>query len=499
MSYYSSTNDAVESINTLFASFLTTGPSPACDDSSSEWNPVFEIHAVERVLLSLKPDKAAGCDQIPTTLYRSAAHILAAPLAHIFNLSIRSRKVPDAWKLSHITPVPKSSPPKKNELRPISLLPIPAKVFERLILDSGIRDTLVSCFGNNQFGGRPKSSTTLALIAIHDRITYLLDRPETSGAAILAYDFSKAFDQLGHKIIIDTMIKLHLPLGFIQWTVDYLRNRLQAVRIHCCVSSPIRVTSGIPQGSLLGPYLFNIVVGTLHASDFESRIIKYIDDCTFIVPLLKSGRDIIRVEHSHMLEWSETTKLKVNVDKTKCMFVTPALRTITPTLPSIKIVQELKLLGVVFTSNLKWEAHVKSTVRTASQRLYVLRLLRSLVSRDDLFRIYFGVVRSILEYASPVFIGMLQQDSVKLERVQRRAHRIICGENCNCSVLSLLSDRRILAAVNLLEKCCKPDHLLYQLCPQKSVRSSRFIQPPSRTQRRLSSFFPLTVFHANSR
>ena len=490
LSQFASTREAVESINSSFTSFLTGGLPPTPPDSDCQWCPILEVHQVQHALKTIKPDKASGCDRVPSILYKRASHVLAGPLAHIYNLSIQSRTFPKPWKTGHITPVPKTSPPNVNDLRPITLLPIPAKVFEKLILNSGIKELLINGFGKNQFGSRPKSSTTLALISLHDYITNFLEDANISGVALLAYDFSKAFDQLSHKTIIDTMSTMNLPPGFILWSISYLCNRQQSVRINDCISTPLPVTSGIPQGSLFGPFFFNIVIGTLDPLNQTTKLVKYVDDCTFVVPLNSVDSTQVYSEHNHMLEWARSVYLNINLRKSKIMCINTSASTILPQLPDMTSADELKLLGVTFTSDLKWDKHFDLVVRKASSRLYTLRILRPLLSRENLHQIYCGLIRSLLEYSSPLFIGMLLKDRSRLDRLQQRAHNLICSFGCTCSLMSPLDDRRMHATCKLISDCTSPDSLLHDLCPPKSNRSDRLILPHCHTQRRLSSFFP---------
>ena len=211
-------------------------------------------------------------------IYKKAASILATPLTHIINISIEKRQFPECWKQSIIVPVPKSHPPSKEELRPISLLPTPSKICERLILNSGLSSGFRDSFGDLQFGGLKLSSTTAALVCIHDFITAALDNRQIVGVAVLAYDFSKAFDHLGHDTIVSALQANNFPSGFVQWVSSYLTNRSQIVKAYSISSQPLPVTSGVPQGSIFGPYFFNAVVGSLKPIHATTKIIKYIDD-----------------------------------------------------------------------------------------------------------------------------------------------------------------------------------------------------------------------------
>ena len=121
-----------------------------------------------------------------------------------------------------------------------------------------------------------------ALICLHNFITSTLDKKSRLGVLILAYDFTKAFDQLGHDVIIKTLADNNFPLPLIYWVSDYLHGRKQMVKIFNSVSKPLFVNSGVPQGSMLGPFLFNLVVGSLKPLNESTRIIKSL---LMIVPL----------------------------------------------------------------------------------------------------------------------------------------------------------------------------------------------------------------------
>ena len=167
-------------------------------------------------------NKSPGIDKIPTIIYKNAAPILAAPLAHMINVSILSRKFPACWKHIIIVPFPKTNPSSRYELRPISLMTVPSKICERLVLNTGLHDRFNDAFGPMQFGCRKLSSTTAALVCLHDFITSALDSNECQGVALLAYDFSKAFDRLGQDIITDALESNNFPPGFILWMSSYM-------------------------------------------------------------------------------------------------------------------------------------------------------------------------------------------------------------------------------------------------------------------------------------
>ena len=152
--------------------------------------------------------------------------------------------------------------PQSIVLWPISLLPAPSKIFERLLANA-LTAEFRAAVGPEQHGGVQGASTTTASIAIHDQITSLLDLDSVSGVQIVAYDMAKAFDKLDHGIIIKRLTECEFPKEFVQLMISYLSDRQQSVRLGSFISPPVAMTSGVPQGSVLGPLLYNAASGGL--------------------------------------------------------------------------------------------------------------------------------------------------------------------------------------------------------------------------------------------
>ena len=353
-------------------------------------------------------------------------------------------------------------------------------------------------FGRFQFGGVKKSSTAAALICLHDRLTFSLDQENTLGVAVLTYDFSKAFDQLGHDVIIKSLQDNNFPSGFVEWVSHYLNNRTQSVKIYHRISSVLRVKSGIPQGSIFGPYLFNVAIASLTAVNRKNTIIKYIDDCTYVIPIESPTPDDVKLEHQNMISWSTNVGLRLNLRKCKLLWIPKSASLSRPVIPDIPSVDEVRILGVTFTSDLKWDKHFDNVTKTAARRLYALRILRSCCSFDVLRHIYHGLILSVMEYCSPLFIAMSNRNCNVLDSIQRRAERIIRPDPETREFLPNLTNRRKTAAVRLFNNIHRyENHPLHGMCPSTSERSGRFLQPLARTTRRRTSFFPATLILIN--
>lgn len=235
-------------------------------------------------------------------------------------------------------------------------------------------------YGDNQFGFRPGSSTLDAHLAIHDEVTRQLDCPEISGVAMIAMDLSKAFDRLSHYSLLQTLTHARLPPDFILWIEDFLCDRSQNVNFQGTISnSTVKVTSGVPQGSILAPYLFASHMGTLKiSSSHQVKLIKYADDITILIPFTKCVDLAARArsEVSNVVKWCESHGLAVNQQKTHTLLFSRSKpsASIPEALPNLK--PQLKILGITFESSLKWSLHVKDVTMKAARRIHILKQLK---------------------------------------------------------------------------------------------------------------------------
>jgi hypothetical protein len=212
-----------------------------------------------------------------------ADHI-SKPLANIINLCIANSTVPNIWKESLVIPIPKTTPVDITNLRPISLLSFPAKIFEKVILNQ-IKDSLISKYDQHQFGFRPGSSTTCALLAIQAHTVNFLDLREISNVIIIAFDLSKAFDRVCHNLLLKKLTFLsHKTHALLK---DYLLNRNNKIVVNGKTGPSYSCHSGVPQGSLLAPYFFGVYFADFLPYSSNSKIVKFADDSHVIIPIFK--------------------------------------------------------------------------------------------------------------------------------------------------------------------------------------------------------------------
>ena len=499
---YTDSNSAADHINSALCGVFQQD-TPIFNDASPlnyDWNINITPLCILNALDKYDSKKAYGSDLVPTFLYKAIAPFICVPLAHIFNLSVSTCTFPDLWKKSHVICLPKCSRPTIDDIRPISLLALPSKIFEKFVYNS-LRDNFNANFGPTQFGFRPKSSTTHALISLHDFATRSLDRPDVNGIQLISYDFSKAFDKAAHSVILNNLTICQFPRDFVSWVNSYLCDRTQSVRIGAVTSTARPVTSGVPQGSVLGPAFFSIMISSFSCLSSEAHCIKFADDITILFPLFRDSlnNNYIGDEHIHFKEWSKTKKLFINDTKCKSLLINPSKITNHFFINDIPFVNEIKLLGVILNSQLNFNSHISYIVSRCSCKLFALRIVSRFLSTHHCINIYQGLIRSVLEYCSPVFVGLGANNSQKLENIQSRAHRIICGPSCDCNKFVSLAKRRIAAATKLfVESASSTDSPIHCILPSRSSHNSnRFVQPPSFSARRFNSFVPFTCNNIN--
>ncbi len=206
--------------------------------------------------------------------------------------------MPSSFKLANVVPIPKCNKPQSvTDFRPISLSPVISKIFEKIVVTKYILPFVSRHVSTSQFAyiSRPGSGATSALVITYHRIVDFLDKP--SGAVrLLSTDFTKAFDKLLHSRIIATCVDFQLPPFVTRWIMSFLTGRKQRVFVNGTTSSWIDVTSGIPQGSTLGPILFCMAVNSLSHICPNSCMVKYADDVSIFHFVRDSSQDQLQLE-----------------------------------------------------------------------------------------------------------------------------------------------------------------------------------------------------------
>ena len=435
-------------------------------------------YKVYKTLCALKTKKSPGPDEIPNVVWKEFAFALSPALADIYNSSLEQGYFPTQLKQAIVVPVPKIRPPKsvENDLRPISLTSPIAKVLEGFSAES----LIISVFNNldNKQFALPVRSTTQALIFFMHTILETLD---TCGKCIRFFfsDFSKGFDLVDHNVLLSELNNLDVDPHLVRWIVAFLTNRSQRVRIGNSLSPPIGLNGGTSQGTKRAPLLLCILVNGM-AAKCKSRV-KYVDDATAMEIIPRCSPSYLPFTVSDIYTYASLRGMKLNLKKCKEMIINFMQYSPFPPVPLtvggsvIERVLTYKLLGVYISEDLSWNVHIEHIVKKANKRLYALRTLKkSGITTMQLVQVYCSIVRSVLEYACPVWAALPKYLDDAIESVQKRALRIVLP-NCHYddvliqSGITTLSQRREEACTNFIKRDCLSSPVLKPLIPCVSI------------------------------
>ena len=483
---------------------------------------------VFRMLRQLPNGKATGSDSIPNELLKITASSVSSPLAALFNLSLSQGVFPSDWKKSILSPQPK---PEKDltqpvSYRPIALLSCVSKVFERLVHEQLLDFCLTSgILPDEQFGFLKGRSAEWQLLSVME--SWHLARDQRKRVHAVFLDAAKAFDRVDHSILLKTLSAIGVKHTELQWFASYLSDRTIQTRVENSLSAEASITSGVPQGSVLGPLLFLLhfrgIPGASSAVSalFADDTLLYRDDCAGSTssPCCRLQSDL-----ASLLSWASETNTSFNASKSveMCLGSSPSSQAEPLFLggESIPRHEQTIHLGVTICSDLRWTQHLSTLVQKVSPQIALLQRLayQRKLPPAVLKKFYLSFIRPRLEYCSAVWCGGPATLLKKLERLQLKVARAIAWRQettyaSSSSLLSLLDlstlawRRREHSLVRLwqLANGVGPPQLQALLPPAAASRSARTLRsghsfqfPSVSTSRHLSSFLCTSICSWNA-
>jgi hypothetical protein len=384
--------------------------------------------------LSLRNKQSSGFDDLSPQLIRTVIHVLLEPLVHIFNLSFRSGTVPRKLKIAKVVPIYKSGDKALPvNYRPISLLPTFSKILEKLMYKRLVSFiSKYNLLSNSQYGFRSKRSCEDAVYNFSNYVSDMLDN--SIDVAGLFIDVSKAFDSLSHKILLDKLYKYGIRGVPHTWFSSYLDNRYQFVSSTTNTSILRQVSTGVPQGSILGPILFLLYINDLPLITDLGRFVLFADDTTCLIPCPRNINQSVYINSvcSDLCMWFRNNCLALNVGKCKCVYFSLRKLDIN-SLPLvildqhvIEIVKSVKFLGCIVDSELNWHDHINSVCLNLSKAVAMLRCIYYFPVHIKCI-LYFAYFYPYMTYCLPAWGSTHSTYLMRVKLLQKKILRVICN------------------------------------------------------------------------
>ena len=346
-------------------------------------------------------------------------------------MSLTTNEIPLSWKSAVVTPLPKGGDSSNvTNLRPISQLPIPGKILERIIHTKISEHLDLNHILLDEQGGYRKSCSTIDTIS---KLTNDILRNRNIGNITLAafIDIKKAFDSVNYLILIEKLKLAGIRGEILNWIKNYLTHRTQKTEANNKISEPADLTCGVPQGSILGPLFFLIYINDINTFDDGVKTLLYADDSVLYV----SGRNLDdlerKLQHSMtaFINWSVKNKLTLNESKTKLMIFASSRKlpflhidriNIQANGQRLRFVDTFRYLGVTLDSELNMTAHLKELKKLVGYKSYLLNKLKGFIPTETMLFIYKVYALPLFDYGDILYANSNVDMLDLLQRVQNR-------------------------------------------------------------------------------
>jgi len=454
---------------------------------------------VERLLGAVDGSKATGPDDVSPRLLKHCARELSTPLATVFTSCLSENKWPSLWKEARVVPVhKKNSRSEPSNYRPISLLSVVGKVLEQIV-------TAVICqhlsenhlLSDRQFGFRPARSTADLLLLLSKDWQDALE--EGLDTLVVALDIAGAFDRVWHAGLVEKLRAKGVQGDLLMLLEDYLQDRTLQVVVNGQSSRPSPVRASVPQGSVLGPVLWNIYIDDLLRQ--LSSVAAYADDCTLSRSYcrLDSRRAVTELNRQLRLveQWGELWQVNFAPEKTQAMVISRspgASHAVSGQLcfggKSLPLQDYIKILGVAVDRSLRFDHHIAGVARQTSLRVSALRRMADTLDPRGILTLYKAQIRPCAEYGALSWMSSAATHMQRLDAVQRRALRLVATDEDqqHPAPVTSLEHRRDVSALVVCHKTqvqrvshLDPLRLLphtVQRCTRAAASSDELVQVP---------------------
>lgn len=464
-----------------------------------QFEPVL-LPALTVIVTKLKPTNCSS-DIIPSKLFKDIFAVIGPSILTILNACLETGSVPGYFKHATVRPLlkkPNMDPIDPSNFRPISTLPFMSKVLEKVVLQQLqsflMRNGICEVF---QSGFKSHHSTETALLRVFNDLLLMTDAGDS--AVLVLLDLTAAFDTVDHEILIS---RLEQYVGIrgtaLKWFRSYLSDRTFCVSTGDYFSQSAPLTSGVPQGSILGPILFSIYMLPLGLIFKRHKVGYhfYADDTQIYLPLNPGTDSINTLIHclSDVKTWLSQNFLSLNENKTEILVLNPSHHfpmsrdnipsLLGPLAPYSK--SHTKNLGVTFDSSFKLDSQINSVVKASFYQLKVLAKLKPFLSPHDLEKVTHAFISSRLDYCNSLYVGVGQAQISRLQLIQNAAARLLTGTRKRDHISPVLASlhwlpvpyrihfKLLLTVYKCLNGLAPPylTELIHPYVPHRSLRSA---------------------------
>ena len=397
---------------------------------------------ISKLLCIRDPWKAPRPDNISPRILKELYFSIALTLQVIYEISYNDGLVPYDWLHANVCPIYKKGTRKAPvNYRPISLTCIACKIFEHIVTSSVMSHLdYQAILVDNQHGfRRGRSCETHLTDLTHDLLTSMHNGRRTD---MIVMDFSKAFDNVSHNKLISSLHEYGIDSTTLEWIRSFLSGRTQSVVVDGAESDSLPVTSGVPQGSVLGPAMFLVYINSL-PKGVNSTVRLFAHD-TVIYREISAEEDhhTLQADLDTLVQWERGFSMEFHPKKCNILRVSlsryPSTYNYTLHGTTLKEVEEVKYLGITITKDLSWEKHIHNITRKANSQLGFIRRNVRATSMKTREKLYNTLVRPHLECAASVWDPHVTKQKQAIEKVQRRAARWVTNQHDSMSSVTAM-------------------------------------------------------------
>ena len=386
---------------------------------------------VKKEIMNLNVKKSSSSKAIPATILKQSVHIYLPFLTNCINHSFVANKFPDELKLSEVIPLYKKLDPlKKENYRPVSLLPHVSKVFERIIYKQ-IMSYVTNLLSDYITGFRKSHGSQHCLVKMLENWKSALDKSESVCALFM--DLSKAFDTINHDLLLAKLKAYGFSREALTLMCSYLKNRKQKVVINNSASTTQTVIAGVPQGSIDGPLLFNLFINDLVLFIEYTALGNYADDNNLSITgtNIENIKKLLLADFKTVIEWFSDNYMIINPDKCKYMCMGKNSYdndTLSLNEFNLKNSDHEIILGITIDRKLTFNKHIKNLCKKAGQKLSALLRISPYLDENKKKLLYCSMIKSQFNYCPLVWMFCSRKSNNLINKVQERALRLITND-----------------------------------------------------------------------